>query len=172
MKILCKTGRCRIKVRNFCVATSSSAPVSVPLNCLIFDMTAELCKLFHCSRNCLLVRSARWEPTSQFQTMASLTYLSMRSQRAHSTRTDIEGSSLPQSYRPDVLLEEETLPRYQEVDYDPVRINEVINMKYRVVSKLGFGVSSTVWLAQDTTRYVDQACKPQCVLTRIEGGSG
>ena len=93
--------------------------------------------------------------------MASLTYLSMSPQRAYSTRIDIEeGSSLPQSYGPDVLLEEETLPTYRAIDHYPVRMNEVINKKYRVVSKLGFGVSSTVWLAQDITRYVDQACKP------------
>ena len=92
--------------------------------------------------------------------MASLTYLSKQSLRAYSTRTDIEGSSKQQIYGTDVLLEEETLPRYQADNYYPVRMNEVINMKYRVVAKLGFGISSTVWLAQDITRYVDQACKP------------
>ena len=91
--------------------------------------------------------------------MASLTYLFTSPQRAYSTLIDIEGSSLPQSYGPDVLLEEETLPAYQAIDYFPVRMDEVINMRYRVVSKLGFGVSSTVWLAQDIIRYVDQACK-------------
>ena len=33
--------------------------------------------------------------------------------------------------------------------YYPTRISEVLNTKYQVVGKLGFGRDSTVWLAND-----------------------
>lgn len=33
--------------------------------------------------------------------------------------------------------------------YYPLRIGEVLNTKYQVVGKLGFGLGSTVWLAND-----------------------
>ena len=33
--------------------------------------------------------------------------------------------------------------------YYPVRIGEVLNTKYQVVGKLGFGLGSTVWLAKN-----------------------
>ena len=33
--------------------------------------------------------------------------------------------------------------------YYPLRIDEILNTKYQVVGKLGFGLGSTVWLAND-----------------------
>lgn len=47
------------------------------------------------------------------------------------------------------LLEEETLPAYCALDFYPVRIGEIFKFKYRVLGKLGFGSSSTVWLCRD-----------------------
>ena len=47
------------------------------------------------------------------------------------------------------LLEEETLPRYSAEHYYPARIGEVLGSQYQIVSKLGFGSTSTVWLARD-----------------------
>lgn len=44
-------------------------------------------------------------------------------------------------------IEEETIPGYV-VDY-PTRIGEILQDRYQVVDKLGFGASSTVWLARD-----------------------
>lgn len=44
-------------------------------------------------------------------------------------------------------LEEQTLPRFYERHYYPVRIGEVFKDQYRVISKLGYGAYSTVWLA-------------------------
>ncbi|TKA44515.1 hypothetical protein B0A49_12729, partial [Cryomyces minteri] len=46
-------------------------------------------------------------------------------------------------------LEEEAFEDYQTGKYYPVRIGDVLASKYQVVGKLGFGVSSTVWLARD-----------------------
>lgn len=46
-------------------------------------------------------------------------------------------------------VEEETLPDYLPARYYPVRIGEVFVDRYQVVGKLGFGATSTVWLAHD-----------------------
>ena len=78
----------------------------------------------------------------------------MRPPRVYSTHRKTEESSKLQIYTSGALIEEETLPRYQAYKYYPVRTNEVMNRKYQVISKLGFGRSSTVWLAQDITRYL------------------
>ena len=47
------------------------------------------------------------------------------------------------------LLEEEQLEELHDGKYYPVRIGEVFDSKYQVVGKLGFGSTSTVWLARD-----------------------
>lgn len=44
-------------------------------------------------------------------------------------------------------IEEETLPFYHPSNFYPAYIGEVLVSQYRVVGKLGFGASSTVWLA-------------------------
>ncbi|KAI4843326.1 protein kinase [Aureobasidium sp. EXF-8845] len=53
-------------------------------------------------------------------------------------------------------VEEETIPDYVAARYYPVRIGEVFQYRYQVVSKLGFGACSTAWLARDMDcrRYV------------------
>lgn len=48
-----------------------------------------------------------------------------------------------------VLVEEEQRKGFAEGDYYPIAIGEVLDARYQVVGKLGFGVSSTVWLARD-----------------------
>ncbi|RMD40678.1 hypothetical protein DV735_g4420, partial [Chaetothyriales sp. CBS 134920] len=45
--------------------------------------------------------------------------------------------------------EEERLPFYKREDYYPMRIGEVIQGRYQVVAKLGYGTGSTVWLSRD-----------------------
>ncbi|KAM3531352.1 hypothetical protein MY4038_004515 [Beauveria bassiana] len=52
----------------------------------------------------------------------------------------------------DVQVEEEGLPDYLPARYYPMRIGEVLVGRYQVVGKLGFGRSSTVWLARDLLR--------------------
>jgi serine/threonine-protein kinase SRPK3 len=46
-------------------------------------------------------------------------------------------------------IEEETLPDYAAERYYPVHIGELLASRYQVVGKLGYGVTSTVWLARD-----------------------
>ena len=46
-------------------------------------------------------------------------------------------------------IEEEDIPSYIPEDYYPVYIGEVFKSRYQVVTKLGFGVNSTVWLCRD-----------------------
>lgn len=54
---------------------------------------------------------------------------------------------------PSQPVEEERLPFYNQKDYYPMRIGEVIKDCYQVVAKLGYGTSSIVWLCHDL-RYV------------------
>ncbi|KAL4934187.1 kinase-like domain-containing protein [Aspergillus undulatus] len=50
----------------------------------------------------------------------------------------------------------EALEKYQPGGYHPIRIGDVLNGRYHIADKLGFGGYSTVWLALDThlKRYV------------------
>lgn len=49
----------------------------------------------------------------------------------------------------DEKIEEELLPDYIASRYYPVYIGEILKDRYQIVGKLGFGASSTVWLARD-----------------------
>ncbi|KAH7306019.1 kinase-like domain-containing protein [Stachybotrys elegans] len=53
-------------------------------------------------------------------------------------------------------VEEEELPDYVADRFYPVRLGEVFGSRYQTVAKLGFGSSSTIWLARDLRdhRYV------------------
>lgn len=46
-------------------------------------------------------------------------------------------------------LDEETLPTYQPEKYYPVNQGEIVNDRYQILAKIGYGVTSTVWLAKD-----------------------
>jgi hypothetical protein len=46
-------------------------------------------------------------------------------------------------------FDEETLPDYLKVRYYPVHIGQVFKSEYQIVTKLGFGSASTVWLCRD-----------------------
>ena len=50
---------------------------------------------------------------------------------------------------PGEKFEEEELPHRAIEDYYPVYIGEVFKSRYQVVSKLGYGMNSTVWLCRD-----------------------
>ena len=49
----------------------------------------------------------------------------------------------------DQNIEEEAHDAISKGRYYPVRIGDIIRNKYQIVGKLGFGVGSTVWLAND-----------------------
>ncbi|PYH66875.1 CDK4/6 [Aspergillus vadensis CBS 113365] len=50
---------------------------------------------------------------------------------------------------PTERLEEETLPWYSPERYYPVRVGEVLQSRYQIVGKLGYGGYSTIWLCRD-----------------------
>lgn len=56
----------------------------------------------------------------------------------------------------DVQLEEETLPTYRRQDFFPIVNGMVLKDRYKVLGKLGYGSSSTVWFCWDRQqkRYV------------------
>jgi hypothetical protein len=50
---------------------------------------------------------------------------------------------------PSQKIDEETFDWYDPKDWYPVRIGEVFKSRYQVIGKLGYGVTSTVWLCKD-----------------------
>lgn len=46
-------------------------------------------------------------------------------------------------------IEEETLELYSPANFYPAYIGEVLASKYKIVGKVGYGASSTIWLARD-----------------------
>jgi serine/threonine protein kinase len=57
------------------------------------------------------------------------------------------------AHRSDLIDEEDGSPNYDANKYYPACIGELIRNKYRLISKLGWGVNSTVWLAKDSSRW-------------------
>ncbi|KAG5959629.1 hypothetical protein E4U56_004889 [Claviceps arundinis] len=49
----------------------------------------------------------------------------------------------------DHKIDEETNADYDASNFYPVKIGEIFRDRYQVVGKLGFGITSTVWLARD-----------------------
>lgn len=41
------------------------------------------------------------------------------------------------------------MPEYRPDHFYPVRLGEVFNDRFQTVAKLGYGSSSTIWLARD-----------------------
>ncbi|KND88077.1 Serine/threonine-protein kinase SRPK [Tolypocladium ophioglossoides CBS 100239] len=67
-------------------------------------------------------------------------------------------------------ISEETMTRYCKGGYHPVRIGDLFNHdKYKIVSKLGYGAYSTVWLAFDLESKQHVALK---ILTADSFGQG
>lgn len=48
-----------------------------------------------------------------------------------------------------ILIEEEAIPDYKADRFYPVTLGEVFEGRFQVIAKLGFGSSSTIWLARD-----------------------
>ncbi|EXJ96109.1 CMGC/SRPK protein kinase [Capronia coronata CBS 617.96] len=53
------------------------------------------------------------------------------------------------------VIEEETLPRYNAESFYPARLGEVLNDRYKLLVKLGYGMTATVWLAHDLQAAAD-----------------
>lgn len=52
------------------------------------------------------------------------------------------------------LVEEEHTPHYKPQHFYPVRLYEILDNRYQIAAKIGWGTSSTVWLARDLHQYV------------------
>lgn len=52
---------------------------------------------------------------------------------------------------PDILVDEEILPLYDSKHFYPAKPGEVLATRYQTLVKVGWGMSSTVWLARDLT---------------------
>ncbi|KXS93469.1 hypothetical protein AC578_9220 [Pseudocercospora eumusae] len=50
------------------------------------------------------------------------------------------------------LVEEEKTPYYRPERFYPVQLGQVLHGRYQIATKLGYGSSSTVWLARDLCR--------------------
>jgi hypothetical protein len=48
-----------------------------------------------------------------------------------------------------VAVEEESVINRTNRKYYPVQIGDVFHSRYRILAKLGFGATSTVWLCRD-----------------------
>lgn len=51
-----------------------------------------------------------------------------------------------------VVIEEEGLPHYKLEHVYPVKIGDILQSRYKIIMKLGYGGNSTVWLARDLYR--------------------
>ena len=67
----------------------------------------------------------------------------------------LHSSPLPESLPLGVPVDEENIPGYRPEYFYPANPGEVLNCRYELKAKIGWGSSSTVWLARDTRRYVE-----------------
>lgn len=54
-------------------------------------------------------------------------------------------------------IEEENTPYYDLARFYPARLGEILDGRYQVTTKLGYGTSSTVWLARDLSQLVSSS---------------
>ncbi|KAI1751061.1 protein kinase [Xylaria castorea] len=62
-------------------------------------------------------------------------------------------------------IQEESLPAYKAERFYPVRLGEVFKSRYQIVTKLGYGTASTIWLCWDLEERVPLALKV-CIVDR------
>jgi len=67
------------------------------------------------------------------------------------------------------VVEEEHFDAFRAGQYYPVNIGDVYASKYHIMGKLGFGTTSTVWLARNLEEHLHVALK---IYTRDRGGRG
>ncbi|KAJ5728467.1 hypothetical protein N7493_004797 [Penicillium malachiteum] len=63
---------------------------------------------------------------------------------------------------PDILIDEETSPIYNSKHFYPAKPGEVLADRYQTLIKVGWGVSSTVWLARDLQGHIEE---PENIVT-------
>ncbi|AEO55569.1 hypothetical protein MYCTH_89426 [Thermothelomyces thermophilus ATCC 42464] len=88
---------------------------------------------------------------------------------AHTGR-ELNQSHPPRSfnyYLVDGPIEEATLPTYRRELFHPTHPDQILNSKYRIVSKLGYGAYSTVWLAENLSWRENEPTEPRYVTVKI-----
>ncbi|OIW30770.1 hypothetical protein CONLIGDRAFT_642829 [Coniochaeta ligniaria NRRL 30616] len=107
-------------------------------------------------------------PNSPIHSITSLLFQDQRRKSFHSSRRFSSRAAKlgPRAQRPrsaprslpvagfdatgrDQLVEEETMPEYRPGHFYPVCLGEVFKDRFQTVAKLGYGSSSTIWLARD-----------------------
>lgn len=54
-----------------------------------------------------------------------------------------------EAVHPSEILDEELFEHFEQGQYYPANIGDLIGSRYQIIGKLGFGVTSKVWLAPD-----------------------
>lgn len=88
--------------------------------------------------------------------LRSRAFLSLALRRFSSRPTPIMSAHVLPA---DTPLEEEENPDYDPKRFYPARVGGTIQ-KYQIVSKLGWGTGSTVWLVRDINRFVQCPLQP------------
>ncbi|KAJ5736869.1 uncharacterized protein N7483_001994 [Penicillium malachiteum] len=78
------------------------------------------------------------------------------------------GKVLPAAH----LVEEERTPNYNPQHFYPVRLYEIFNSRYQIAAKIGWGTSSTVWLARDLYQISDKITNFCLTVCYAVGGGG
>lgn len=60
-----------------------------------------------------------------------------------------DAASVPRIIPADVLVDEEISARYQWETFCHPHPGDVLGRRYKLVAKIGWGLTSTVWLARD-----------------------
>lgn len=89
--------------------------------------------------------------------LAIMSFLKAFATRSHDRTSISNGLEEPRAFptggfktiEADQQVEEEELPDYQADRFYPVQLGEVFQDRYQAIAKLGFGSSSTTWLARD-----------------------
>ena len=107
-----------------------------------------------------ILRFATFNRLALTRSLSSTIFLSSRSAQSKQRRTVMSSSQWTSEPRvfpstgfslldTSLKIEEETLPTYQPEKYYPTQIGEVLDNRYQVLAKLGYGVTSTVWFGRD-----------------------
>ena len=92
------------------------------------------------------------QAVTPFFMLHSRAFLSLALRR-FSSRLPLIMKTSSHSLPADTLFEEEGNPDYDPRRFYPARVGETIK-KYQIISKLGWGTGSTVWLAKDINRFM------------------
>ncbi|KAI0403311.1 putative serine/threonine-protein kinase [Xylaria palmicola] len=74
--------------------------------------------------------------------------LGRQGRRFFASRVSLK-SQAPELVSSDILIDEEKVPGYKPEHFYPANPGDVLNNRYKLKAKIGWGSSSTVWLAHD-----------------------